>query len=220
MKKKHNSRNIQHLEKLNNLSKDVLLSARYVHENTNNNHENMNIPISFDLSKTKTDLLNPLFKQKLFEIVSEISSRNKTISPTYNRTPTYNNGSYTSRNNNIDYSKSPILSDEKREVLNMKKNEILYLLNPFNSKFNNLLNPFNSKFNKGKNKHVKHININSLYKKNEIKFSDKIRKEINRILSKNEFSGNTIQIGERKKIDIPKLNLKTSHKRNYTSIFP
>jgi hypothetical protein len=209
MKKKHNSRNIQHLEKLNNLSKDVLLSARYVHENTNNNHENMNIPISFDLSKTKTDLLNPLFKQKLFEIVSEISSRNKTISPTYNRTPTYNNGSYTSRNSNIDYSKSPILSDEKREVLNMKKNEILYLLNPFNSKFN-----------KGKNKHVKHININSLYKKNEIKFSDKIRKEINRILSKNEFSGNTIQIGERKKIDIPKLNLKTSHKRNYTSIFP
>ena len=209
MKKKHNSRNIQHLEKLNNLSKDVLLSARYVHENTNNNHENMNIPISFDLSKTKTDLLNPLFKQKLFEIVSEISSRNKTISPTYNRTPTYNNGSYTSRNSNIDYSKSPILSDEKREVLNMKKNEILYLLNPFNAKFNN----------KDKIKHVKHVNIHSLYKNNEIKFSDKIRKEINRILSKNDL-GNTIQNGEIKTIEIPKLNFKKSHKRNYTSIFP
>lgn len=209
MKKKHNSRNIQHLEKLNSISKDVLLSARYVHENKNNTHENMNIPISFDFSKTKTDLLNPLFKQKLFEVISEISSRNKTISPTYNRNSTYNNGSYSSRISNIDYSKSPILDDGKREVLNTKKNEILYLLNPFNNKFN-----------KGKIKHVKHINVNSLYKNNEIKFSDKIRKEINRILFKNDFVGNKIQNGEKKTIEIPKLNFKTSHKRNYTSIFP
>ena len=209
MKKKHNSRNIQHLERLNSISKDVLLSGRYVHENKNNTHENMNIPISFDLSKTKSNLLNPLFKQKLFDVISEISTRNKTISPSYNRYSTYNNGSYSSRTNNIDYNKSPILNNGKREVLNMKKNEILYLLNPFNAKFNN----------KDKIKHVKHVNIHSLYKNNEIKFSDKIRKEINRILSKNDL-GNTIQNGEIKTIAIPKLNFKKSHKRNYTSIFP
>ena len=86
--------------------------------------------------------------------------------------------------------------------------------------FYHLLNPFNAKFNnKDKIKHVKHVNIHSLYKNNEIKFSDKIRKEINRILSKNDL-GNTIQNGEIKTIEIPKLNFKKSHKRNYTSIFP
>ena len=205
MKKKHNSRNIQHLDKLNSLSKDVLLSGRYIQDsNSNNTGENSNkVLTSFELTKTKSNFLNPLFKQKLFDVYSEIAPRNKTLSPTRR------NNSYYCPNKNIKYENNNILNDEKRVVLNMKKNEILYLLNPFNSKFN-----------KGKNKHVKHININSLYKKNEIKFSDKIRNEINRILSKNELSRNNIfQKNEKTFSESPKLRYKVSHKRNYSSIF-
>ena len=206
MKKKHNSRNIQHLDKLNSLSKDVLLSGRYIQDsNSNNTGENSNkVLTSFELTKTKTNFLNPLFKQKLFDVYSEIAPRNKTLSPTRR------NNSYYCPNKNIKYENNNILNDEKRVVLNMKKNEILYLLNPFNAKFNN----------KDKIKHVKHVNIHSLYKNNEIKFSDKIRKEINRILSKNELSRNNIfQKNEKTFSESPKLRYKVSHKRNYSSIF-
>ena len=74
MKKKHNSRNIQHLDKLNSLSKDVLLSGRYIQDsNSNNTGENSNkVLTSFELTKTKSNFLNPLFKQKLFDIYSEM----------------------------------------------------------------------------------------------------------------------------------------------------
>ena len=99
MKKKHNSRNIQHLDKLNSLSKDVLLSGRYIQDsNSNNTGENSNkVLTSFELTKTKSNFLNPLFKQKLFDVYSEIAPRNKTLSPTRR------NNSYYCPNKNIKY---------------------------------------------------------------------------------------------------------------------
>ena len=211
MKKKHNSRNIQHLDKLNSLSKDVLLSGRYIQDsNSNNTGENSNkVLTSFELTKTKSNFLNPLFKQKLFDVYSEIAPRNKTLSPTRR------NNSYYCPNKNIKYENNNILNDEKRVVLNMKKNEILYLLNPFNEKFN---------INKEKEKNFKKrpINIKSLYKISDdnIKFPDKVRNEINKILSKNEIARNTnIQDNEKKKSNIPKLKFKTKHKKASTSFF-
>ena len=200
MKIRNYSRNTQHLNKLNSLSKEVLSSARYVHD-IDENHENKNN--LFQLN-TKTDLMNPLFKEKLYGMLNEFVSRNKTISPNHI------NGNYTSRT----YYNNP-LNDEKRKVLNMKKNEILYLLNPFNEKFN---------INKEKEKNFKKrpINIKSLYKISDdnIKFPDKVRNEINKILSKNEMSRNTnIQDNEKKKSNIPKLKFKTKHKKASTSFF-
>ena len=86
------------------------------------------------------------------------------------------------------------LNDEKRKVLNMKKNEILSLLNPFNEKFN---------ITKEKEKISKRrpINIKSLYKNrnDKIKFPDKVRNEISKILLKNEPRNINIQIKEKKK---------------------
>ena len=200
MKIRNYSRNTQHLNKLNSLSKEVLSSARYVHD-IDENHENKNN--LFQLN-TKTDLMNPLFKEKLYGMLNEFVSRNKTISPNHI------NGNYTSRT----YCNNP-LNDEKRKVLNMKKNEILYLLNPFNEKFN---------INKEKEKNFKKrpINIKSLYKISDdnIKFPDKVRNEINKILSKNEIARNTnIQDNEKKKSNIPKLKFKTKHKKASTSFF-
>ncbi len=200
MKIRNYSRNTQHLNKLNSLSKEVLLSARYVHD-IDENHENKNN--LFQLN-TKTDLMNPLFKEKLYGILNEFVSRNKTISPNHI------NGNYTSRT----YCNNP-LNDEKRKVLNMKKNEILYLLNPFNEKFNT---------NKEKEKNFKKrpINIKSLYKISDdnIKFPDKVRNEINKILSKNEIARNTnIQDNKKKKSNIPQLKFKTKHKKASTSFF-
>jgi hypothetical protein len=42
MKNKNHSRNIQHLNKLNIISKEVLLSARYVHDSIDETHVNKN----------------------------------------------------------------------------------------------------------------------------------------------------------------------------------
>ena len=101
------------------------------------------------------------------------------------------------------------LNDEKRKVLNMKKNEILSLLNPFNEKFN---------ISKEKEKNIKgrHINIKNLYKNrnDKIKFPDKVRNEISKILFKNEPRNINIQIIE-KKNEIPQFK----HKKAYTTIF-
>ena len=151
MKIRNYSRNTQHLNKLNSLSKEVLSSARYVHD-IDENHENKNN--LFQLN-TKTDLMNPLFKEKLYGMLNEFVSRNKTISPNHI------NGNYT-------------------------------------------------------------INIKSLYKISDdnIKFPDKVRNEINKILSKNEIARNTnIQDNEKKKSNIPKIKFKTKHKKASTSFF-
>ena len=181
MKDKNHSRNIQHLNKLNSISKEVLLSARYVHDSIDETHLNKNNLFQFE--KRKSNLINPLFKEKLYDILNQISSRNKTVSPNYN------NGNYSNRI----YYNNP-LNDEKRKVLNMKKNEILSLLNPFNEKFN---------ISKEKEKNIKRrpINIKSLYKNrnDKIKFPDKVRNEISKILLKNEPRNINIQIKEKKK---------------------
>ena len=108
MKDKNHSRNIQHLNKLNSISKEVLLSARYVHDSIDETHLNKNNLFQFE--KRKSNLINPLFKEKLYDILNQISSRNKTVSPNYN------NGNYSNRI----YYNNP-LNDEKRKVLNMKK---------------------------------------------------------------------------------------------------
>ena len=196
MKNKNHSRNIQHLNKLNSISKEVLLSARYVHDSIDETHLNKNNLFQFE--KRKSNLINPLFKEKLYDILNQISSRNKTVSPNYN------NGNYSNRI----YYNNP-LNDEKRKVLNMKKNEILSLLNPFNEKFN---------ISKEKEKNIKRrpINIKSLYKNrnDKIKFPDKVRNEISKILLKNEPRNINIQIKE-KKNEIPQFK----HKKAYTTIF-
>ena len=97
----------------------------------------------------------------------------------------------------------------------MKKNEILSLLNPFNEKFN-------TRKEKEKNIKGRHINIENLYKNrnDKIKFPDKVRNEISKILFKNEPRNINIQIIE-KKMKFHKLNIKKhiqqfSNKDNFT----
>ena len=83
-----------------------------------------------------------------------------------------------------------------------------------------MLNPFNEKFNISKEKEKiskrRPINIKSLYKNrnDKIKFPDKVRNEISKILLKNEPRNINIQIKE-KKNEIPQFK----HKKAYTTIF-
>ena len=159
------TRNNEILEKINILTKDVILSKTL---NNEVNHENIINPMS------ETFLKNPLFKEKLYSVFSEIPNKKvKNLKNPIILNPKKNNNTIPKKENN---KRNEIYNNEKREILNKKKDEILYLLNPLDAQLN--------KNRRKRNKNSK-IKSNYPFFQNEIKtFPERIRNEINKILFK------------------------------------
>ena len=153
------------LEKINILTKDVILSKTL---NNEVNHENIINPMS------ETFLKNPLFKEKLYSVFSEIPNKKvMNLKNPITLNPKKNNNTIPKKENN---KRNEIYNNEKREILNKKKDEILYLLNPLDAQLN--------KNRRKRNKNSK-IKSNYPFFQNEIKtFPERIRNEINKILFK------------------------------------
>ena len=153
------------LEKINILTKDVILSKTL---NNEVNHENIINP------KSETFLKNPLFKEKLYSVFSEIPNKKvMNLKNPITLNPKKNNNTIPKKENN---KRNEIYNNEKREILNKKKDEILYLLNPLDAQLN--------KNRRKRNKNSK-IKSNYPFFQNEIKtFPERIRNEINKILFK------------------------------------
>ena len=114
---------------------------------------------------------NPLFKEKLSSVFSEITS--KKSNKNSNKTLNINQSENTSQNN-----QNIIYDNEKRNMLNKKKEEIM-----------NLLNPLDAQLNKNRRKKVNKTTstINKpFFNNNEVKFSERVRNELNKILYKAE----------------------------------
>ena len=90
-----------------------------------------------------------------------------------------NNNINSNQNENSSQNKKNILYDnEKRNMLNKKKEEIM-----------NLLNPLNSQLNKNRRKKINKTNVNintPIINNNQVKFSERVRNELNKILYKSE----------------------------------
>ena len=153
------------LEKINILTKDVILSKTL---NNEVNHENIINP------KSEIFLKNPLFKEKLYSVFSEIPNKKvMNLKNPITLNPKKNNNTIPKKENN---KRNEIYNNEKREILNKKKDEILYLLNPLDAQLN--------KNRRKRNKNSK-IKSNYPFFQNEIKtFPERIRNEINKILFK------------------------------------
>ena len=165
MKSNMRTGNNEILEKINILTKDVILSKTL---NNEVNHENIINP------KSETFLKNPLFKEKLYSVFSEIPNKKvKNLKNPIILNPKKNNNTIPKKENN---KRNEIYNNEKREILNKKKDEILYLLNPLDAQLN--------KNRRKRNKNSK-IKSNYPFFQNEIKtFPERIRNEINKILFK------------------------------------
>ena len=159
------SRDNQLLQKINSLTKEVILTNT-IKENLNgNNNEEL------DFNKPTLLLQNPLFKEKLSSVFLEITNKN----PNKN----INNNINSNQNENSSQNKKNILYDnDKRNMLNKKKEEIM-----------NLLNPLNSQLNKNRRKKINKTNVNintPIFNNNQVKFSERVRNELNKILYKSE----------------------------------
>lgn len=230
MKPHFKTRNYQILEKINLLTMDFILSKNIVPDNLNNNSNNNNKidTFTFDINNQNGLFNNPLFKEKLSSAFSEMSNKNLKKNKTKSKSLNFN------INDNLHQKKmDTIYNDDKREMLNRKKNEIMRLLNPIDSKL--------KRIKKKEIKKRQSFNINKPLLNNEkkIKFPDKVRNELNKILfknnipnitkskilEKNEENNNTKTISNLKNKNIlePKrnkssnYNLKHNYNRNHTN---
>jgi hypothetical protein len=200
-----NTRNNQILEKINVLTKDIILLNSYSKDNINNNYDNEIIQSNptFDFNRQDSLMSNPKFKEKFSSIFSEISNRSLTKNSS-NKINLSQNENLTQNDNNI------LFNNEKRDILNKKKEDIM-----------NLLNPYDSNINKTKNKNKlkkTSININKHFIHNdEVKFSDRVRKELNKVLYK-DFPQNNYQFNEeRDSVNLKNKNNTLNHTRMNTS---
>ena len=200
-----NTRNNQILERINILTKDIILSNSYSNDNINNNYDNEIIQSkpTFDFNRQDSLMSNPKFKEKFYSMFSEISNK-PLIKNSSNKINLSQNENLSQNNNNI------LFNNEKSDILNKKKEDIL-----------NLLNPYESNINKTKNKNTLKkipININKHFINNDdVKFSDRVRKELNKVLYK-DFPQNNFQFDEeRDSVNLKNKNSDLNHKRINTS---
>lgn len=195
-------RDNQLLEKINSLTKEVILTNT-IKENLNGNNDE-----ELDFNKPNLLLQNPLFKEKLSSVFSEITS--KKSNKNSNKTLNINQSENTSQNN-----QNIIYDNEKRNMLNKKKEEIM-----------NLLNPLDAQLNKNRRKKVNKTTstINKpFFNNNEVKFSERVRNELNKILYKAEpqIYNPVTQEGNQINSLNNKINLKSGkdliHRRNTSS---
>ena len=197
-------RDNQLLEKINSLTKEVILTNNLSKDTLSNNNDKD----SFGFNKPNTLMQNLLFKEKLSSVFSEITS--KKSNKNSNKTLNINQSENTSQNN-----QNIIYDNEKRNMLNKKKEEIM-----------NLLNPLDAQLNKNRRKKVNKTTstINKpFFNNNEVKFSERVRNELNKILYKAEpqIYNPVTQEGNQINSLNNKINLKSGkdliHRRNTSS---
>ena len=229
MKPHLKTRNHQILEKINLLTMDFILSKNYSPGNLNNNSNNNKLDnFTFDINNQNALFNNPLFKEKLSSAFSKMSNKNLKKNKTKSKSLNFNINKNLPQKN-----METIYNTDKRDMLNRKKDEIMKLLNPIDSKFNKM------KKKQTKKRHSFNINKPLLNNERKIKFPEKVRNELNKILfkdnipniskskllEKNEENNNTKTINTLKSKNIlePKrnkssnYNLKHNYNRNHTN---
>ena len=174
MKKIRISRNSNpiHIDKLNDISKQILISSRFLQNRLSHSKE-MSNELNHNIYNANSNYITPIIKEKILNMYSELSQNQNPLSIRINE---YNSLS-TENNNRIIYK-------QKGESFDKKKQEIMHLLKPNNEIILN------------KSKKIKHIQkikkpkINLFFftksKNMNLKFTDRMKLELDKILYKNE----------------------------------
>ncbi len=175
MKKIRISRNPNpiHVDKLNDISKQILISSRFL-QNRLAHSKDMSNQLNYNIYNGNSNYITPIIKEKMLSMYSELSHRQNPLSTRINE---YNSIS-TDNNNRMSYR-------QKGESFDKKKEEIMHLLKPNEIKLN-------------KSKKLKHIQkkiknkpkINLIFfqksKHMNLKFTERMKLELDKILYKNE----------------------------------
>ena len=174
MKKIRISRNPNpiHVDKLNDISKQILISSRFLQNRLSHSKE-MSNELNHNIYNANSNYITPIIKEKMLSMYSELSHRQNPLSTRINE---YNSIS-TDNNNRMSYR-------QKGESFDKKKQEIMHLLKPNNEIILN------------KSKKIKHIQkikkpkLNLFFftksKNMNLKFTERMKLELDKILYKNE----------------------------------
>ena len=122
MKKISISRNPNsiHIEKLNDITKQILISSRFLQSRQNNSKEKSNSNnLNYNIDNANSNYITPNIKEKMLNMYSELSFKQNPLSTRINE---YN--SFSTENNN------KIINKQKGQSLDKKKEEIMHLLKP------------------------------------------------------------------------------------------
>ena len=178
MKKISISRNPNsiHIEKLNDITKQILISSRFLQSRQNNSKEKSNSNnLNYNIDNANSNYITPNIKEKMLNMYSELSFKQNPLSTRINE---YN--SFSTENNN------KIINKQKGQSLDKKKEEIMHLLKPNNDI---LINKSQKLKKIQKMKKKPKINLNNIFQKTKhinLKFSERMKSELDKILYKNE----------------------------------
>ena len=178
MKKISISRNPNsiHIEKLNDITKQILISSRFLQSRQNNSKEKLNSNnLNYNIDNANSNYITPNIKEKMLNMYSELSFKQNPLSTRINE---YN--SFSTENNN------QIINKQKGQSLDKKKEEIMHLLKPNNDI---LINKSQKLKKIQKMKKKPKINLNNIFQKTKhinLKFSERMKSELDKILYKNE----------------------------------
>ena len=178
MKKISISRNPNsiHIDKLNDITKQILISSRFLQSRQNNSKEKSNSNnLNYNIDNANSNYITPNIKEKMLNMYSELSFKQNPLSTRINE---YN--SFSKENNN------QIINKQKGQSLDKKKEEIMHLLKPNNDI---LINKSQKLKKIQKMKKKPKINLNNIFQKTKhinLKFSERMKSELDKILYKNE----------------------------------
>ena len=178
MKKISISRNPNsiHIDKLNDITKQILISSRFLQSRQNNSKEKSNSNnLNYNIDNANSNYITPNIKEKMLNMYSELSFKQNPLSTRINE---YN--SFSTENNN------QIINKQKGQSLDKKKEEIMHLLKPNNDI---LINKSQKLKKIQKMKKKPKINLNNIFQKTKhinLKFSERMKSELDKILYKNE----------------------------------
>ena len=181
--------NSQHIDKLNRITKDVLLSGRFI-QNRNYKNNNLFIGINEKIN-SKFNKVNPTVKKKITNMLNELSFNSRPLSS--NQSNIYNfklnqTEKKTSRLFSFENNKSNNNINRKKSSLEMKREEMMNLLdNNYKNKNKNQIKGYNNLIRLNR----KNINI-SIDDKLKVSFIDRMKTEINKMLYKKDNQNNNI----------------------------
>ena len=201
--------NSQHIDKLNRITKEVLLSIRLIKNKNSNNNLLLGINQKINSNFNK---VNPIFKKQMNNILNEFSFYSRPLSSNQSNIFNYKLNEYQKKSNrcfSFEINQNKNNNSTKKSSLEMKKEEMMNLLdNNYESKIKNKRNNNIIRINN------KNINI-SIDDKIKISFIDRMKTEINKMLFKNENKNNNIN---KKYIDNKKIfDLIYNTKKNFNS---
>ena len=201
--------NSQHIDKLNRITKEVLLSIRLIKNKNSNNNSSLGINQKINSNFNK---VNPIFKKQMNNILNEFSFYSRPLSSNQSNIFNYKLNEYQKKSNrffSFEINQNKNNNSTKKSSLEMKKEEMMNLLdNNYKSKIKNKRNNNLIRLNN------KNINI-SIDDKIKISFIDRMKTEINKMLFKNENQNNNIN---KKYIDNKKIfDLIYNTKKNFNS---